>query len=158
MSYTEQMQRIIAEYQKAGEHWPTTAIEIARWAINKKLWDIHPGKIVRQCADQLAQAMRDEYIDDPQGRRIRAKHVAPYPTKDGKSELLWDDIRTASRNHMESAFANRRQQIVMDCRQLKLDLDSYNQNFNSGQPIQGVFDFTDDLTELELGAQQKSAA
>jgi hypothetical protein len=152
------MQRIIAEYQKAGEHWPTTAIEIARWAINKKLWDIHPGKIVRQCADQLAQAMRDEYIDDPQGRRIRAKHVAPYPTKDGKSELLWDDIRTASRNHMESAFANRRQQIVMDCRQLKLDLDSYNQNFNSGQPIQGVFDFTDDLTELELGAQQKSAA
>ena len=43
----------------------------------------------------------------------------------------------------------------MDCRQLKLDLDSYNQNFNSGKPIQGVFDFTDDLTELELGAKRK---
>ena len=58
---------------------------------------------------------------------------------------------------MELAFANRRQQIVMDCRQLKLDLDSYNQNFNTGKPIQGVFDFTDDLYELELGEKDKSA-
>jgi hypothetical protein len=158
MSYTEQMQRIITKYRESGEPWPATAIDIARWAINRRLWEIHPGKIVRQCADQLAQAMRDEYINDPQGRRVRAKHVAPYATKDGKSELLWDDIRTASCEHMELAFANRRQQIVMDCRQLKLDLDSYNQNFNSGKPIQGVFDFTDDLTELELGAKQKPAA
>jgi hypothetical protein len=158
MTYAEQMQRIIEKFRDSGQPWPATSIEIARWAINKKLWDIHPGKIVRQCADQIAQAMRDEFISDPQGRRIRAKHVAPYPSKNGRSELLWDDIRTASREHMELAFSNRRQQIVMDCRQLKLDLDSYNQNFNSGKPIQGVFDFTDDLSELEIGANRRSAA
>lgn len=158
MTYTEQMQQIIRKYRESGKPWPTTSIEIAQWAIHKKLWDIHPSKIVRQCADQLAQAMRDEFISDPQGRRIRAKHVAPFPKKDGGSELLWDDIRTASRQHMELAFANRRQQIVMDCRQLKLDLDSYNENFNSGTPIQGVFDFTDDLHELEIGEKHQSAA
>src|SRR6266436_8425377 len=100
MTYTEQMQRIIRKYRESGKPWPTTSIEIAQWAINKKLWDIHPSKIVRQCADQLAQAMRDEFISDPQGRRVRVKHAAPYPEQ-GKLALKWDDMRTASYEHME---------------------------------------------------------
>ncbi len=50
---------------------------------------------------------------------------------------------------MEVAFQQRRQQIVGDCRQLKTDVDSYNENANSEQPIQMVFDFTDDLAELD---------
>ena len=51
---------------------------------------------------------------------------------------------------MEAAFQQRRQQIVSDCRQLKIDVDSYNENHNSGRLIQMVFDFTLDLAELEL--------
>jgi hypothetical protein len=50
---------------------------------------------------------------------------------------------------MEIAFQQRRQQIVGDCRQLKSDMDSYNQNHNVGKPIQMVFDFTLDLEEIE---------
>jgi hypothetical protein len=50
---------------------------------------------------------------------------------------------------MEIAFQQRRQQIVGDCRQLKADVDSYNENYNSGEAIQTVFDFTEDLEELE---------
>ena len=64
--------------------------------------------------------------------------------------VLWDDIRTASREHMQIAFQQRRQQIVGDCHQLKLDIDSYNENKNEGRPIKMVFDFTDDLSELEI--------
>jgi hypothetical protein len=50
---------------------------------------------------------------------------------------------------MEIAFRQRRQQIVGDCRQLKTDLDSYNENYNAGESLQMVFDFTNDLAEIE---------
>lgn len=54
-----------------------------------------------------------------------------------------------SREHMGIAFQQRRQQILGDCRQLKTDVDSYNENYNSAEPLQMVFDFTDDLAEAE---------
>lgn len=161
MNLIEQNQKIIAKYRQAGNRWPATATDIARWAIAERLWDIHPSKVVRQCADQLAEAMRQEFVTDPQGRRVRVKHVAPYDEQ-GHLSLKWDDMRTATHNHMEMAFSHRRQQIVGDCRQLKTDIDSYNDNYRPSEerPIQGVFDFTDDLLELEYekGAIQYSTA
>lgn len=66
-----------------------------------------------------------------------------------KQYALWADIRAASRDHMEQAFQQRRQGIVRDCRQLKADVDSYNQNQNTGEAIQLVLDFTDDIAEYE---------
>ena len=95
--------------------------------------------------------MREEYITDPQGRTVRAKHVARVE-RDGEQIPLWADIRTADRQHMEIAFQQRRQQIVGDCRQLKTDVDSYNENRNPGAAIQMVFDFTLDVAELEVVA------
>jgi len=153
MSLIEQNQAIVAKYRATKQPWPATATDIARWAIAKKLWQIHPGRVVRQCADQIAEAMRQEYITDPQGRRVRVKHVAPYSEK-GQLSLKWDDMRTAPYGHMQMAFAYKRNLIVSDCRQLKLEIDSYNQNYNKEKPIQGFFDFTDDLTELEIEARQ----
>jgi hypothetical protein len=149
MSLIEQNQRIVDEYRKAGESWPATSTDIAKWAIDRHLWQINPGAIVRQCADQIANAMREEFYTDPQGRRVRLLHATPYP-KNGRQYLLWDDMRTASTKHMHAAFQNRRQQIVMDCHQLKMDTDSYNENFNKEKPIQMIFDFTLDLAELEI--------
>lgn len=67
--------------------------------------------------------MREEYITDRRGRRVRAKH--PVRTRRGGEQItLWDDIRTAARPHMEMAFQQRRNQIVGECRQLKTDVDS----------------------------------
>jgi len=152
MGLIEQNQKIVAKYRASNQPWPATATDIARWAIGKKLWQIHPGRVVRQCADQIAEAMRQEYITDPQGRRVRVKHVAPYPDK-GQLSLKWDDMRTAGHRHMQMAFAYKRQLIVSDCRQLKLEIDSYNENYNKEKPIQGFFDFTDDLAELEIQAK-----
>lgn len=149
MSLIEQNQRIVEQYRESGQSWPASSTDIARWAIEKKLWQIHPGAVVRQCADQIAYAMREEFMTDPQGRRVRVKHAAPYP-RNGRQYLLWDDMRTASHKHMQMAFQQRRQQIVMDCHQLKLDTDSYNENYNDGRPIQMVFDFRRDLEEMEL--------
>jgi hypothetical protein len=151
MSLIEQNQAIVRRYRLSGQPWPAPSVDIARWAISQKLWEIHPSRIVRQCADQIAEAMRQEYITDPQGRRVRAKHVAPY-SEGGRLPLKWDDMRTATHKHMEMAFAYKRQLIVKDCQQLKNDLDSYNQNYNKSTPIQTVLDFTYDVEELELGS------
>jgi hypothetical protein len=156
MSLLEQNQRIVDQYRQSGQSWPASATAIARWAIEEKLWEIHPGAVVRQCADQIANAMREVFFKDPQGRRVRLLHAAPY-RENGRQYLLWDDMRTASHKHMHMAFQQRRQGIVMDCHQLKLDVDSYNENYNTEKPIQMIFDFGLDLAELEIMAETATA-
>jgi hypothetical protein len=149
MTYSEQLQQIVAEYRSSGQPWPATAHEMAVWAIAEKKWHPQHGAMIKKCAEEIAGAMREEYCTDPQGRRVRTKHVARYG--EGRSQIpLWEDIRTASREHMGIAFQQRRQQILGDCRQLKTDVDSYNENYCAGEPIQMVFNFTEDLAELEL--------
>ena len=85
--------------------------------------------------------MREEYYTDDQGRRVRVNHAARLMTGE-KQQTFWDDIRSASRTHMHVSLQQRRDQIVGDCKQLKTDMDSYNENENTGEPIQMVFDFT----------------
>ena len=147
-AYIEHMQKLVDEYRKSGMPWPASAKEIAAWAIEHEHWQPHRSRIIEQCAGDLSRAMREEYITDPQGRRVRAKHAARI-LHHGEQRMLWDDIRYASRNHMHRAFQLRRNQIVGDCRQLKTDVDSFNDNANDGESIQMVFDFTRDLEELE---------
>lgn len=147
LTYTSQMQRIASDYRAAGQTWPAAAREIASWAIRNKLWLPPHSALVAQCADDLARALREEYLVDPQGRTVRAKHAARVEQK-----TLWDDIRTAPREHMDIALRQRRQQIVGDCRQLKADVDSFNDNHSRNHPIQMSFNFTNDLLELEAAA------
>ena len=146
--YYQQLQNIVKRYMQNGMDWPATTRQIAAWAINQGLWKPAPSDLVDQCAEVLARAMREDYFVDPQGRTVRAKHVAR-TEREGKQLMLWADIRTAPREHMAIAFQQRRQQIVGDCRQLKADLDSYDDNRSPLRPIQMSFDFTVDLEELE---------
>ncbi|HEY5867985.1 MAG TPA: hypothetical protein VI542_20910 [Candidatus Tectomicrobia bacterium] len=144
-------QEVIQKYIESGQPWPATSRQMAEWAIQHNQWIPHPARLVNLCADQLARAMSEEYITDPQGRRVRAKHVVRIE-HGGKQLYLWDDFRTADHTHMEIAFQQRRCQIVADCLQLKSDMNSYNENRKPARPIQLIFDFTDDLTELELAS------
>lgn len=92
--------------------------------------------------------MREEYFNDSQGRRVRAKH--PVSRRVGTEQyVLWDDIRTAPRKHMEMSFRQRRERIVGDCRQLNVDAESYNDAHPEQSRIQIVFNFVNDLLELE---------
>ncbi|MCA8980624.1 MAG: hypothetical protein H6831_04470 [Planctomycetes bacterium] len=147
-THAEQLQAIVDRYRAAGQKWPATRKEIAAWALAKKEWMPSHASLLAQCAEELARAMREEYFTDQQGRRVRAKHAARIG-EGPEQRTLWADIRTANREHMEIAFQQRRQQIVGDCRQLKSDVDSYNDNAAPKQPIQLGFDFTPDLEELE---------
>lgn len=155
--YSQQMQAIANHYfEETGEDG-ATARQIAKWAIDRKLWQPRPEAITRQCADDLARAMREEYYTDPQGRRVRLKHVARI--KRGDEQIsLWADLRTAPRKHIEIALKQRRQQIVGDCKQLKVDSDSFNDNRFPENPIQIHFDFRDDLAEIEAAQGLRLAA
>lgn len=151
-TYTEQLQRIANQYLREHGGEATTKRDIAVWAVSSGLWQPQRSDLISQCAEQLARAMREEYITDPQGRSVRAKHVARIE-QGGEQLYLWADIRTAPAQHMQIAFMQRRQQIVGECRQLKSDVDSYNENRKPEKPIQMTMNFTVDLLELEAAAQ-----
>lgn len=148
MTYTKQMQKIVEEYRLAGEPWPASAKAIADWAITTGRWELPSSAVRRRCADDIAAAMREEYTTDRKGRRVRLLHPAPQLSS-GQKEMVWDDIRTAPRNHMQLSFQHRRHGIVGDCRQMKVDVDSYNDNHPDEEQIEMSFDFTMDLAELD---------
>jgi hypothetical protein len=150
-TYSKQLQQLVHQYRTSGEPWPTSAKNIADWAILNGRWKMPPAAIRRRCTDDIASAMREEYYTDPKGRRVRLLHPAPL-FADGKKDMIWDDIRTATREHMQLSFQNRRQGIVGDCRQFKADADSYNDTHPGIEPIQVVFNFEQDLAELEAAA------
>lgn len=148
-SFHEQMIHIVDEYRAAGQPWPCTAKQLAAFALANRLYEPHQGRLLSIVADEFSRAMRDQYIKDPQGRSVRAKHVARLVVE-GEQKRLWDSIETAEPEFMQAALQQRRHQIVGDCRQLKTDTDSYNENWNSGENIQMSFNFEVDLEELEL--------
>lgn len=145
---TEQNQQLVRNYIDAGNSWPASKRDIAAWAISTGEWMPSRASLIAQCADELGRAMREELITDPQGRRVRAKHAATVGYGPSQ-QTLWADIRTAPQEHMATAFQQRRRAIVGDCRQLKLDVDSYNDNAKPVEHIQLAFDFTEDLAEIE---------
>jgi hypothetical protein len=69
--------------------------------------------------------MREEYMTDPKGAQGALTASRPLATG-GQTEMVWDDIRTAQRDHMQMSFQHRRKGIVGDCRQMKVDVDGYN--------------------------------
>jgi hypothetical protein len=70
---------------------------------------------------------------------------------DGNHEqlFLWIDVMDAPAEVVEMAFQYGRKLIVGDCKQLKTDVDSYNDNNKDGKYIELSFNFGDDLAEAE---------
>ena len=141
----QRRQDIIRQFREAHGYLPASANQMADWAIAKRLTLPQHLDFRKQLARELAQTMREEYFTDPQGRRVRAKHVA---------EDLWVDLRDkgAEADKLKViSFQNRRQQIVHENKQLKADVDSFNENYNRyEEPFQLVLDYADDVAELEL--------
>lgn len=147
----EYLQRLGHEYRKAGQQWPASATMIAEWAIREGRWEPRPRSVLRQCASEIADAFRQEYYTDRQGRRVRRNHALKSDTQE--QLVLWVDIFDAKPEQMQAAFQLRRHNIVGDCKHLKTDVDSYNENQNEGEPIQMPLDFTKDVLEIEAAAK-----
>ncbi|MBV2182041.1 MAG: hypothetical protein KUL86_12530 [Castellaniella sp.] len=159
-AYANQIKTYLERYQaEVGDNGLIDPHEVAAWAYRNGLHKPNIKTVIDAIASDIAQAFREEYRTDRLGQRYRAKHAVR--TKNGnKTQSLWADIDDdrAPRDHFVRSFAQRRQQIVGDCFQLKTDVDVYNAKDPSQDPIQIPLDFTYDVEELQLPLKGKRAA
>ena len=142
----KQNQLIVADYIKAGGPWPAKKTELAEWALRQKRWFPTPEAIRRICADDLAEAMREEVFVDETGRTVRAKFPAT-TVRDGEQGTFWADLRTAPTEHVQVGVAQRRNSIVADCCALSNVVRFHNAHHET--QIQLQLDFTKDVRERD---------
>ncbi len=145
----ERLQQIWHKYDGEREHQPTSAREAVEWAVAEGILELPQVDPYDVLAGQMSQALRDEYDTDAKGRRYRVNHAVRI-TKAGVQYTFWAAMGFAPHEHMERAFGQRREQIIGDNVQLKIDVDVYN-DLNKGKrpEIQLVLDYTDDVAERQ---------
>ncbi|MBI5282320.1 MAG: hypothetical protein HY858_11610 [Candidatus Solibacter usitatus] len=149
MNKQERLQRVWHHYDGGRDHLPSSAREACEWAVSEGLLELPSVDPYDVLAGEMAQALRSEYGTDEKGRRYRENHAVRV-TKAGVQYTFWAAMRFAPHEHMERAFAQRRDAIVGDCSQLKTDVDAYNSMVSGKRPsIQLILDFTEDIAERE---------
>jgi hypothetical protein len=152
------MQKIWHRYESGRDHKPSSARQAVEWAVTEGLLtlpDVDPYDIL---ADYMANAVRDEHKTDECGRRYRVNHAVRV-TRQGVQYTFWGVMGHAPHDHMEKAFAQRRELIIGDNLQLKTDIDVYNEKYRGKNPeIQLVLDYTDDIAEREALRNHRDAA
>jgi hypothetical protein len=144
----DQMLRIYRDYQRHCGKDTVNTYDLFEWAQRTDRWKPKVSAVRRQFLDQLSSALRQEYFTDEKGQRVR-KHHAVVREQNGKQISLWGDIRQAPEQHMILSFSQRRKQIASDCRQLKVDVDFFNENRQPTEPYQLELDFREDVAEME---------
>lgn len=142
----ERLQRIWHAYEAEPGHKPSSAREAVERAVGEGLLELPAIDPYDVLAGQMASALRAEYREDAKGRRYRVNH-AVRATKGGVQYSFWASLGYASHAHMQKSFTQRRELIINDCVQLKVDIDVYNETSLTDEPIQLVLDFGDDVAE-----------
>ena len=140
------MQRILNDYMEEHGHAPVNPADVYLWALKNKRWQ-PAAKTQRQLfCEELGRAAQKETYEDEQGRQVRRKHAVRI--KQGSEQLvLWADVEDAPPEHMQMSFQQRRRGIGGDVKQLKTDMDSYNDNNKHGASIQLSFNFDVDMED-----------
>lgn len=137
-------------YETKHDHAPTSARQAVEWAVAEGLLSLPKSDPYDVLAESMAQALREEYRTDSEGRRYRVNHAVRI-SKSGVQYTFWATMGFAPHSHMEKAFAQRREQVISDCVQLKTDVDVYNDmNRGTRRRIQLVLDFAEDVAEREI--------
>jgi hypothetical protein len=149
--YTNAVKEYVERYK--AEVGPEALLDpraVAEWAFRNGLHKPSVKTVIDAIATDIAQVFREEYRVDRFGRRYRAKHAA-IQKRGGQTLSLWADMDdpSAPHPHFVKSFAQRRQQIVGDCVQLKTDVDVYNEKRKPIELIQIPLDFTLDVMELQ---------
>lgn len=151
-AYSNAVRAYIERYkQEVGNDALLDAHSLAEWAYKNGLHKPTVRTVIDAIAADIAQVFREEYRTSEFGQRYRAKHATTQ--KNGsKTFSLWADLDDplAPHEHFLKSFAQRRQQIVGDCFQLKTDADVYNDHRKPTELIQIVLDFALDVEELQI--------
>jgi hypothetical protein len=155
-SKNERYQAVWREFEQKNGHVPVTLREAVEWGVRLgklSLPDVDPYDIL---SEDMSKALREEYKTDRKGRRYRVNHAVRV-TRGGVQYTFWAVMGFAPPQHMERAFAQRREQIVGDCVQLKTDVDAYNDMAKPEMPLQIVLDFTEDVAERQYWQEDEAA-
>lgn len=149
MNKNEKLQAVFHLYVTEHGYEPATAREAVEWGVEQGMLP-KPRKVdpLDILASQMASALGQEY-ETHNGRRYRVNHAVRL-TQNGEQRTFWAIMGYAPHDHMEKAFAQRREHIVGECAQLNADITVYNEMNEGKRPvIQLVLDFTDDVAERE---------
>ncbi|WP_330948085.1 hypothetical protein [Thermomonas sp. LB-4] len=158
-AYSNAVRDFVTRYStEAGPDALLDPHAIAEWAYERGLYKPNARTVIDAIATDIAQVFREEYRVDRNGRRYRAKHAAT-EKRGTRTIALWGDMDDPNvpHSHFQKSFAQRRQQIVGDCVQLKTDVDVYNDKRQPSERIQIPLDFTLDVEEMQLRAMPKAA-
>ena len=144
----ERLQSLIQLYEdETGLHVVDMDL-VADWAIKRGVVAPTPKTAKELLSEQFAQAAREEHLRDPAtGLSYRRRHALRGKDKDGRQRTFWVELERATRPQMLTTLVNRRQQMVGDAVQLKIDELVWNSRNPNEQPIQLVMDFTHDVEE-----------
>lgn len=156
LTKNERMQRAWRLYEEANNQAPASAREVAEWAVEQGI--LSPPRVdpISLLADDMAKALREEYATDAYGRRYRVNHAVRY-TRGAAQHTMWAKLENAERPYMQRAFHQRREQIVGDCVQLRIDVDAYNDLSSRKNPIPLLLDFTEDVEERLTDTSEQAA-
>jgi hypothetical protein len=151
---SRQMMFIVEEYMQAHGVASMADVDMddfAQWAWNNHKWSVPQIDPVASIRRQVSRALRDTFELDQQQRLVRIYHHIRIEDPETHDPIdRWIDIRTAEPQQMQLSFAVRRGAVLNDVRQLRTDVDSYNDNNQFGATLQMDFDFNKDLEEEML--------
>lgn len=164
MSHNKRLQEYADEYRREHGDGPFQLGDIANWMVRNGKWSPSFEEAEKILMPHLREAMRTQYVTDPDGRRVRRNHSLKMKIveNDGSSKQmsLWHTIDTAPAPFMKRSFQQRRDSIADDCWQLKQDVDSYNRFHNKGEQLFLELDFREDMEEreIDLGPDESESA
>lgn len=141
---------LVELYQREHDVDTIDLTEVAEWAIREGHYRPEPVDQTRLLKAQMAKAMKNEHIIDPQDREVRKWHAVRHT--DGERQwTLWQTITDADPGHMRISLQQRRQYLLSGCRSHKTDRASYDDNNKFGATLPPFsYNFEPDLDEMEL--------
>lgn len=134
---------------------------IAEWAIKAGISRPVPETPEELLRKDIARYLKNDYVDDPQGRHVRKNHAIfiQVQTQDGpKRRSRWYEKDVAPPEHMRLSLQLRRTAAFHDVRQMDLDFQSYNDNNVYGEKLAPMdYNFNHDVQEANLPATYPSA-
>ena len=123
---------------------------VTAWAIETGRYIPPPISQYKLLRRKISRALRNHYMEDPQGREVRKYHAVVEHDVD-KTHTTVYSIENAPPEHMRQSCSLRRRSALRDVLQLKLDFDSYNENNKFGVELPPLdFDFNKDVEEMSL--------
>lgn len=145
MTKKDMLLRIRDEYRAEHENSPATARDMGEWAVSTGRYKLPPHATERKWAEELSEVMGMDMMTVNGNRRVRTMHT--WRSAQGN---LWDHIRTISVPDMALSIAYRRNGVLGEVKQMKIDLDYFSELHPDEPAIQTSFNFEKDLADAGL--------